>query len=786
MAGRTLPIRLPPLPGEALDSWLEALSARLDTTQGETLHHLGFPARTQHRGAEQKQPPDWTIMLRDQETNQLADSSGLPPETITQMTLARYFPHAIQLDLDRRHVDRRTLWGRGSGSRFCPDCLHENYGRWQLSWRLGWAFACTRHYRLLADCCPACERIPRHRPHSGRSVPRLGACGNAPILPGQPHTRGCGFELQHTPTLRLADDHPALSVQAQLQEIIATGQPASFGAYQHSPQPARQALMDIRAVAQHALADLAAEHLAQLLPDDLTDAYLATLAEPAGPHRRAQAGFLAPTEPASRPGFMAPSRAVSTAVAATLALRILGSPDVREGGVHLRAIHQARREHLVQPIIPSSIEAWGRSLSPVLEAIHLAAIAPGFRPSAQLRHRTSAALPRRPTASTRTIQRRARSIPSAFWPAWTIRLISPAQADQHNTGPALATSLLVIDSPQTLQTAAERLGAVIDGHQASLVLRRLDDHPQWHQLMTVLNRLADHLDTHPAPIDYERRRSLDYTSLLPPERWQDICRQAGVRDPKGRLATVARHYLFQRISGLPTGAAPGGRRNRPVPNTSVDRFTRVNTPELKAVLDSEARAFLAGRHIHDEPLTWQPPGHLFEELDLPGPDLAHVDIPRLHHLVRRRRTPIQHAAAELGISDQAVRHLLDTHPAPPPTITPTPGPTATPARRHKPPLQVLASALTSRYGLQRLERFAAVASHRTLTEATLALGISGSTVIMQIQRLEKDLGGPLISRANRAGPMRLTRLGRRVVTAVESTTVEEMTRFVRQGPPDMA
>lgn len=396
---RTLPIRLDPLPGEALDSWLEAVSARTETPFGQTLHHLGFPSRTQQsRGAGDLRPPDWTILLRDEEVHRLAHASGLAPEAITAMTLARYFPHAIHLDLERRHVDRKLLWGRGSGSRYCPDCLREHQGRWQLFWRLGWAFACTQHSRLLADCCPECGRFPRHRPHSGQSVPRPGLCGHSPRRPDAPHTRGCGYVLASTPSLQLSEEHPASKAQKQIQEIIENPTMVTTGAYSHRPQPARQVLMDIRAVAQRVLADLPDEYLAELLPDDLVTAYLTSRPSASSAPHRSRPGFLPPGEPARRPGFMAPTRAISTAVAVAIAVHILNDPDVRTGGALIRTIHQARRPHLVQPIIASSIEGWGRELSPVLEAIHLASIAPTLRPSLQLRYRTATRFPRRPEA----------------------------------------------------------------------------------------------------------------------------------------------------------------------------------------------------------------------------------------------------------------------------------------------------------------------------------------------------------------------------------------------------
>lgn len=51
-------------------------------------------------------------------------------------------------------------------------------------------------------------------------------------------------------------------------------------------------------------------------------------------------------------------------------------------------------------------------------------------------------------------------------------------------------------------------------------------------------------------------------------------------------------------------------------------------------------------------------------LNLPGSDPDSVDIYLLHELVRQREHPAQHIATALGTSLEAVRHLLDQHPAP--------------------------------------------------------------------------------------------------------------------------
>ena len=81
--------------------------------------------------------------------------------------------------LDDAVLDRYLPLGpvRRHGSRYCPSCLAERDGRWLLSWRLGWTFACTTHGVLLCDTCPACGQAPRGRAgRAGLNPP--GTCPN--------------------------------------------------------------------------------------------------------------------------------------------------------------------------------------------------------------------------------------------------------------------------------------------------------------------------------------------------------------------------------------------------------------------------------------------------------------------------------------------------------------------------------------------------------------------------------------------------------------------------------
>ncbi|MFI2350647.1 LysR family transcriptional regulator [Streptomyces sp. NPDC019443] len=78
---------------------------------------------------------------------------------------------------------------------------------------------------------------------------------------------------------------------------------------------------------------------------------------------------------------------------------------------------------------------------------------------------------------------------------------------------------------------------------------------------------------------------------------------------------------------------------------------------------------------------------------------------------------------------------------------------------------LLRKALTSPYAWQRVERFLAASACPTIGEAARALGINQPTLVIQINRLERDLGQPLLERAERGRAMKLTASGKEVAAA---------------------
>jgi hypothetical protein len=868
---RTFPIRLAPLPGEALDSWLEALAFRMNVRLGDVLNALGLT--TAAGNGKFPVSPDWTTALREDEAERIAAATGTAAEQLHDMTLMRFEGRALRIDPVKRQVSRHTMWGRGRGSRFCPKCLAENGGRWLLTWRLGWSFACLAHQRLLADCCPACARVQREQSFSRSAQPVPGRCGTLPSRTGDRAVpAGCGQDLAMTGTLRLPDGHPALAAQQLILETIGSGT-GSFGAYSALPQPSMAVLSDLKAVGGRILTDLRADGLLTWVPGDLADAHLHPDRE-RGKRREAKA----------RPGFMAPARAASTAASVTAAIRILGQPSIQSAGTVMRELTEAIREEFWQ-VSTTSISSWGRGISPVLEGTYLAALSLSLRPSDQLRHCTTSSLPAFPAGGRTPVNQRARKIPASLWPSWTVRLSPPGGVYPRILAPVLSGLVLLVGHRIELDEAADTLGAVTDGVTISRILQFLADDPRWQAVAAALTRLASYLDDNDVPVDYRRRRKLDYSGLLTDGQWLELHRRIGAPPGHERRVNMARCLLFARISGLPAEAAPWfDDGSEAYFRAETARFAAFRTPELARGLDQIARAFLARHKVPGEPVTWNPPASLLDGLDLPGPDPDVIDIARMHALVRADSSTVQNAAEILETTIDAVRLVLDEHPAPAAPLTESQaraagrvrhaarqtltetefrhryvdrhqsiydiagqtgfsrqtlarlaaeygitlreGPqdykrkgvidrdwlfeqyvergrtlpdlareknmsTANMARWahfHQIPLRPrgggshdsflrsieqaadlpapIARAMTSPYAWQRLNRFAAAIGHRTIREAAEHIGISQATLVTQINRLERDIGGTLLDRAGRGRPMSPTPLGEQILAAI--------------------
>jgi TniQ len=633
---RTLPIRVAPVPGEALDSWQEALAARLQATLADLAVAMLPAAR--RPGTR----PASAIMLSDDDAAAIAASCQLTAADVHGLTLARYDGTALRLDRQSGHVVRNVLWGRAAGSRFCPECLAQTGGRWQLSWRLGWSFACLSHSRLLADACPQCGRMQRRQPHPATQVPRPGTCASpGPDATGVSPPR-CGADLTTVRTLALSPGHPVLAAQQFVNDIITTGH-AVAGIYASSAQPAHAALADLRALAATILCAPSSGDLTAVLPADITAEYATAVAMP---HQRHGS---TPTTASVFPGSLAPASTAVTAAAVTIAATSLACLDPHQAASGLRRAFRAEEAR-----------SWSRAraASPALQAVRLTALGRTAEPAA--------------TGDTAAMRARARQAPALFWPAWTARLMPPLPGTSpQERRRALSAAFLTVTTGTNLASAIGMLGSAITCSSAAPILLRAQRDPRWPASVTAFTRLARWLDQHGTQIDYQRRRHLDYGSLLPGTGWIQVCRSTGTIPGQQSRALTARRWLFERISGTPADLAPAAYAvTTPDQRARLGKFTIFATPGLIAGLDSYAGTWLAENRIDGEEVTWRPPAALLSGLDLPGPDPFAWQPGQIHELTTLRRMSPRTAAHHAGTTIDVIRAVLDEHPAPPRPLTP--------------------------------------------------------------------------------------------------------------------
>lgn len=622
---RTLPIRVAPIEGEAIDSWLEALARRMATPLAVVLAALNLPVARR---------PSWLVRPSPAQLDTIGIATGLHPDAILTMTLSRYDGTGLEIDRTSDRIAATFPFGYRPWSRYCPYCLAQTDGRWQLHWRLGWSFACVRHHCLLADECPRCGKHPRQVFEPTHSVPAASRCG-------------CGCNLTAAPTLPLRRRHAITDTQQQILDVIADDR-ADFGIYSTyaGARLARSALNDVKVLANRALNYASLHGSAAVRSADLpADAGRESMAVAERPPRRATLHARAPL------------RALDTAVGVTAALDILRAPTLDAAADRARWLTDGQNRETG----PAELHSCPRE-GTVSAAIIIKASAAWMGPINQLRYRTALPTPRPPDPDPLRVQRLAASVPAAFWPAWSTRFIVDAMKAS-NLRAVLSGATLLAGTTAHLTEVTNHLGAITSAQALNCSLFALSHLPSWPTISTAVVRLNDFLAEQPAPINYTRRRQLDYSALLPEHRWQQICRTAGDHPGAGRKAIAARYYLAEKISGTPARSAGIDHHGTHPHNLwkQARNFARIMSAQLREHLDDEARQFLQRNGI-DEPLTWTPPLDLISDLDLPAKDPAAIDRQELLRLAIDNSYTVGQLAEHFGIDQLTVRYLFDEQP----------------------------------------------------------------------------------------------------------------------------
>ena len=632
MSIRTLPKRVTPLDGEAIDSWTESLAIAHQAQLGEVAAALGLPWRPW---------PPWVVSLTGEQSSKISAATGLPPDRIGEMSLRKYDGRALEFADDGTSFSRAFPFGARGWSRYCPKCLDETSGRWRLQWRLGWAFACLTHNCLLVDQCPSCLNHQRERQHPHNVVPRAGiCCGNFA-------SATCGGDLRSAQFLEVDPDGPIIASQNTILKIIDTDT-AGFPVYREGDVDARRALGDIKALAVRVLFRAKTEGFAALGWPSLLPGYTDKATAPEVTWRG---------RPRSVVNQRPPAVAAELAIAAACSTAILESPSIEAAAHRARFLVADRPRKAGRGLVRSLPDESSLIGNLIVRASQ------DLTPLMQLRYRASGGAPGAPDETDSRLSRLTAALPSSLWDGWCARLCVPGR---YTAMPlVLSCGVLLSGASISPKEAGVALGGDVGGPLIEKRLDMLSRTPFWEGISTALIRLGDYLDTAPAVIDYGRRRSLDYSNLLPEGRWQEICDETGHKRGFGWKPLIARGFLYRMISGSPMDSVAS-----PLPSNLeanfwylAKDFPHVITQQIAARLSEEARRFLDEFGIA-EPITWEPPLDLMSDLALPGVDPRDVDVAELHRLTAATSSSLTRTAQELGVSAGTVRYLLTKHPAP--------------------------------------------------------------------------------------------------------------------------
>lgn len=787
--------------GESLGSWFDRYCSALSTTRKELYASVGF-----RLPASAWQQPDLSLRISDHEAARMAYATGLLPADLHRLTMTKYEGRIVLFRQTRQGVDTHFLWARGAGTRYCPACLKEDMGAWQLAWRLTWSFVCTRHRCLMLDLCDACGSVPRSRRRI-TDLPLPSFCDNPPNGPYGSRWR-CGRDLAQVPLIPISPTSPFLATQLWLNSIINSNDMSS--------DDVRRLLYDLKLLAGRALQVMTAEDLRSWTKSDMPDVKFDVARRWAG--------------------LAAPDSGVATAHAVTLAAMVLRADDKSIYVPIIRRLLSSPDGRAVKDSPCNSVRNWGTP-SPGLEQKMLRTIDDDTGPHAALRYRTVGPSPAVPPKDQSQVLARAHSVPQRFWPGWTLRLQMEGMARPKTLQTALSIGTLLpgSDAPN-LKVQNEALGLPLNGRSFTYVFYHLSD-PVRRAVMQALLVLASYLDEHPAPIDYQRRRQLKLDQLLPSDTWTGIVQgpSASANPPD-----AARMYVSYRL----TGSILRQRQQSGAAYSLVQNFIAATPAGILDLLDEYAKAFLSENSII-EPLSWEPPFSLLDGISVPK-NLERQIAPVVSDVVKRglvepmlirqlqngttrtleplrpgtdslqarlrqsldRGDSVKYMASNLKTSEVMIRHqlarlALPTQPEGKIQLTfaeiremyliqrltiqeiadrtgwskttirrlllrsgvPSRGTGSFTGRKGIDPQKyaefpaLLKNALQTSHGKERLQRFAAISSYTSLAAAARSLGLHKQTLRSQIQALERSVGGQLLVRADTAHPMHLTRLG---------------------------
>lgn len=269
----TLALVPPPRSGETLPSWVNRIAAANHLALGWALHSLTLTTSLSYRS----RPVTYGHYLNPDTAANIISLTGIDTDTLHSMLTTSWIgtyaagtgPNGEDWKTDAR-VFAQHNWVYLNGSHYCPQCLHETGGAWQLNWKLPWNFLCETHQTFLHSACPQCgSRADYGRedgslaPQFPSYIPKPGHCHNPTRQQLPRKTKGpCWHNHQTDPP---EDEAPTWLIDIQKQ-LSATTQSHAWW-------------KDLRVLATYAITVQTVEQveglLGQTLPTALKDSWTA-------------------------------------------------------------------------------------------------------------------------------------------------------------------------------------------------------------------------------------------------------------------------------------------------------------------------------------------------------------------------------------------------------------------------------------------------------------------------------------------------------------------------------
>lgn len=200
---------------------------------------------------------------------------------------------------------------------------------------------------------------------------------------------------------------------------------------------------------------------------------------------------------------------------------------------------------------------------------------------------------------------RAAKIPALLWPEWTGRL-APRRVDRTIAAAALSAAIVLAGSRLRHAASLGLLDREAPSRRVTNVMRSLGRSGAESETLPTIVQLAQFLDGAETPIDYARRRSLDYTDLLQPEEWERIAFAQNVHSGFPCRAVLARAHVHRLLSGdrVQRLLSLEGVTEL-VTDPELDGFTRKAPSRVLSALEEVGAAYLDRLGV-EEPVSWHP------------------------------------------------------------------------------------------------------------------------------------------------------------------------------------